>query len=168
LFGFSRQIYYRSAFSRKKKQERAKKVTDLVHDVRNKMPRIGSRKLYHILQPQLQDLALDRDKLFTILKANNMLIKPLRSYHITTDSHHRFRTHKNLIEHLSIKRPEQVWVAAITYVGHRTNPCICTHAYSKKIVGYNSLNSLAVEGSLGALKMAMKDRKYKQNPLIHH
>jgi putative transposase len=100
-----------------------------------------------------------------------MLIKPLRSYHITKDSHHRFPKHKNLIEHLSIQRPEQVWVADITYVGNRANPTylsLVTDAYSKKIVGYNLSNSLAVEGSLAALKMAMKDRRYKQNPLLHH
>ena len=39
--------------------------------------------------------------MFRILKANHMLIKPKKSYHITTDSHHRFRKHKQkpLIHH---------------------------------------------------------------------
>jgi putative transposase len=69
-----------------------------------------------------------------------MLIKPKRSYHVTTNSHHRFRKHKNLIENLSIVRPEQVWVSDITYVGKRSNPMylsLVTDAYSKKIMGYD-------------------------------
>lgn len=73
-----------------------------------------------------------------------MLIKPKRSYHITTNSHHRFRKHKNRIEYLEITRPEQVWVTDITYVGNRKNPMylsLITDAYSKKIKGYNVSNS---------------------------
>ncbi len=55
------------------------------------------RKLYYLLEPQLQELHVGRDKLNAIIKANNLLIKPLRSYHKTTNSHHRFHRHKNLI-----------------------------------------------------------------------
>ena len=55
------------------------------------MPQIGTRKLYFILQEKLQLLNIGRDKLFRILKEN----------HIITDSHHRFRKHKQkpLIHH---------------------------------------------------------------------
>ncbi|MCF6181636.1 MAG: DDE-type integrase/transposase/recombinase [Lutibacter sp.] len=97
-----------------------------------------------------------------------MLIKPKRSYHITPNSHHRFRKHKNRIEYLEIVCPEQVWVADITYVGHRNNPmylALITDAYSKKIKGYNSLETT---GSLKALKMAIKNRNYPNQELIHH
>jgi transposase InsO family protein len=38
----------------------------------------------------------------------------------------------------------------------------------KKIVGFNVSNSLSVTGSLAALDMALKNRKHKQKPLIHH
>jgi len=142
--------------------------------VRNKrilMPRIGTRKLYHMLKTELSLLNVGRDKLFRILKANHMLIKPKRSYHITTDSHHRFRKHKNIVSHVEINRPEQIWVSDITYVGTRTNPsylALITDAYSKKIVGYNVSNSLAVEGTLQALEMAVTKRKHTKEPLIHH
>ena len=100
-----------------------------------------------------------------------MLIKPKKSYYITTDSHHRFRKHKNQIKTLDILRPEQVWVSDITYLGNRKKPsylALITDAYSKKIVGFNVSNSLSVTGSLAALDMALKNRKHKQKPLIHH
>ena len=143
----------------------------MVSEIRLKMPRIGTRKLYYLLQGSLQELGVGRDKLFSILKANHMLIKPKRSYHITTNSHHRFRKHKNLIDQLGIKRPEQVWVADITYVGNRQNPmylALITDAYSKKIKGYNVSDSLETTGSAKALKMAIKNRKYPDQNLIHH
>lgn len=100
-----------------------------------------------------------------------MLIKPKKRYHVTTDSHHRFRKHKNLISTLEIERPDAVWVSDITYVGNRTNPsylALITDAYSKKIVGYNISKSLSVEGPLKALEMATSNRKDKGCPLIHH
>ena len=135
------------------------------------MPRIGTRKLYHILQDDLKNLGVGRDKLFSILKANHMQIIPKRSYHITTDSHHRFRKHKNTVAELPIVRPEQVWVSDITYIGNRTNPmylALVTDAYSKKIVGHDVSNSLCTTGSLRALSMATKSRSYKKEALIHH
>ncbi|WP_223252703.1 hypothetical protein [Owenweeksia hongkongensis] len=106
-----------------------------MQEKRMSMPRLGTRKLYHLLQPELQALGVGRDKLFHILKANHMLIQPKKSYHITTNSHHRFRKHKNVIADLPITRPEQLWVADITYVGTRENPmylALVTDAYSKK------------------------------------
>jgi len=171
LLGVNRQAYYRFIKSTAYKQSIAQKVIILVRKLRTLMPRLGTRKLYHLLQNELQELNVGRDKLFRILKANHMLIKPERSYHITTDSHHRFRKHKNIVSNLEINRPEQIWVSDITYVGNRANPlylALITDAYSKKIMGYNVSNSLAVEGSLLALEMALSNRDYKDEPLIHH
>ena len=97
-----------------------------------------------------------------------MLIKPKRSYQITTNSHHRFRKHKNQIDGLVIDRPEQVWVADITHVGNRSNPMylsLITAAYSKKIKGYTVSNSLETKASLKALKMSIKIKVYKNKNL---
>jgi putative transposase len=135
------------------------------------MPKIGVRKLYFILYEDLKRLNVGRDMLFRILKANHMLIIPKRRYHITTNSHHRFRKHKNLIENVVPEHPEQIWVSDITYVGNRQNPmylALITDAYSKKIVGHDLSNSLDVRGTLRALKMAVKSRQYKGNVVTHH
>jgi putative transposase len=135
------------------------------------MPQLGTRKLYYLLQDELCQLNVGRDKLFRILRANHMLIMPKKSYHITTDSHHRFRKHKNLVNTMEIEKPDSIWVSDITYVGTRSNPsylALITDAYSKKIVGYNVSNSLNMEGSINALDMALKNRIYKDRELIHH
>ena len=135
------------------------------------MPKIGTRKLYFMLQKDLSVLHVGRDMLFRILRANHMLVIPKRRYHITTNSHHRFRKHKNLIENVVPERPEQIWVSDITYVGNRKNPmylALVTDAYSKKIMGHDVSNSLDVSGSIRALKMAVKARQYKGDVITHH
>ena len=170
MFGVSRQVYYRAKKSEKQRRQKAEKVIGLVQQVRLRMPRIGSRKLYHLLYDDLRKIGIGRDRLFAIMRANHMCIIPKRQYHITTDSHHRFRKHKNLIEDLAVKRPEQVWVSDITYIGTRKNPmylALVTDAYSKKIMGYDVSNSLDTSGALRALKTALKQRIYKK-ALIHH
>lgn len=142
----------------------------MVQSIRIEQPRIGTRKLYYLLKEELESIQVGRDRLFAILRTNQMLIKPKRSYHITTNSHHRFRKHKNLIKKMNIYRPEQVWVSDITYVGNRNNPmylALVTDAYSKKIVGYDVSASLDTAGSCKALKMARKNRK-TTDKLLHH
>ena len=135
------------------------------------MPRIGTRKLYYLLIDRLSSLKIGRDKFFDILRANHLLIQPKRSYHVTTNSHHRFRKHRNLVIDTVIDKPDQVWVSDITYIGKREKPCylsLVTDAYSKKIMGYYVADNLNTESSLMALKMAIKNRKNKELPLIHH
>jgi len=171
LFGCSRQVYYRGLKKENQMQVKSKAVITLVQEVRHILPRVGTRKLYHMLYKPLQELGVGRDALFAIMRANHLDIKPKRQYRTTTNSHHRFRKHKDLIKDLEITQPEQVWVSDITYIGNRTQPMylsLITDAYSKKIVGYNVSESLAVDGSIRALKMAIKDRCYKEHDLIHH
>ncbi len=171
LFGIDRQVYYRKIRRRKHKQANASKVVSMVLEIRQSMPRIGAKKLYYLLNNELKQLKIGRDKFINILRANHLLIVPKRSYHITTNSHHRFRKHQNQILELQIQRPEQVWVSDITYIGKRENPCylsLVTDAYSKKIMGFNVADNMNTESSLVALKNAVKQRKNKDLSLIHH
>lgn len=171
LLGENRQRYYRMVWSEKRSRERATEVVECVKEVRTDMPRLGGRKLYHILYPWLRSKGVGRDRLFDILRANGMLIRPVRSYHVTTNSHHRFHKHKNLIANMEITRPEQVFVSDITYIRNRQQHlylALVTDAYSKKIMGYDLSESLGTEGSLRALKMAQTNRIYANEPLIHH
>jgi putative transposase len=171
LFGIDRQVYYRRIRRKIVKQDKARQVILMIDTIRKTMPRIGARKLYYLLSDKLQALKIGRDKFFDILRANHLLIQPKRSYHITTNSHHRFRKHRNLILDLEINRPEQVWVSDITYIGKRNNPCylsLITDAYSKKIMGYYVADNLNAQSSVIALKMALRQRKDFNLPLIHH
>jgi len=166
-----RQVYYRRIRRKAIRRSKAEQVVAMVHTIRITMPRLGGKKLYYLLHKELKALKIGRDKFFAILKANYLLIIPKRSYHVTTNSYHRFKKHKNLIENLAITRPEQVWVSDITYIGKRSTPCylsLVTDAYSKQIMGYNVSANLDAESSLKALKMALKKRGDVKKDLIHH
>jgi transposase InsO family protein len=171
LFGVKRQVYYRKIKAKAKRQTIAEQVVKIVLPIRARMPRIGTRKLYHLLQEPLEELGIGRDKLFSILKANHLLLHPKRSYRVTTHTHHRFYKHKDLVSQLTIHRPEQVWVSDITYVAaglDNTYLALIADAYSKKIVGYDLSHSLNTTGVLRALQMAVRNRKYTKENLIHH
>lgn len=171
LLGVDRQVYYRRKQTISRKQETAELVVKMVMEVRQEMPRLGTRKLYYLLYDKLKELRVGRDKLFAILEANRMLIKPTRRYVKTTDSHHRFRKHKNLIAHLVPQRPEQIWASDITYLGNNGDfkyLALVTDIYSKKIMGYDVSDNLNAEGPVRALKMGLKQRMYKDKELIHH
>ena len=114
---------------------------------------------------------LEETSCFNILRANHLLIKPKRTYQITTNSHHRFRKHKNIVHNLEITKPNQVWASDITYIGTRKTPCylsLITDVYSKKIVGYDVSDSLALESACKALKLAIQQNKGNLSQLIHH
>jgi putative transposase len=171
LFGIDRPVYYRRIKRKINKEAKAIEVVSMIHQVRKTMPRLGGKKLYHILMNDLKSMKIGRDKLFDILRANHLLIQPKRRYHVTTNSHHRFRKHQNLILDLEINRPNQVWVSDITYIGNREKPCylsIVTDAYSKKIMGYYVADNINTESSVKALNMDIKQRKGKKTPLIYH
>ncbi|WP_152520525.1 DDE-type integrase/transposase/recombinase, partial [Cyclobacterium qasimii] len=169
LFGVERQVYYRAVNREKRRRMVATEVVALIEKVRMRMPRVGTRKLYHLLYKELKEMGVGRDRLFAIIRANHLHIVPKRQYHITTNSHHRFRKHKNLIESRPIERPEQVWVSDITYIGTRTNPMylsLVTDAYSKKIMGFNVSQSLNASGAVAALEQAVAKRNYSNKQLI--
>ena len=152
-------------------QDKAAEVVSLVMGIRRLMPRIGTRKLYYLLEEPLTALGVGRDKLFDVLRANHMLIVPKRQYRQTTNSKHMFHKHKNLVLDRIPTRPEEIWVSDITYVGGRDKHsylALVTDAYSKKIVGYDLSESLSADGAVRALRMACRDRMYREQPLIHH
>ena len=99
---------------------------------------------------------------------------PRRAYHKTTQSHHRFRRHPNLLkpgpDQIVPTGPEQVWVADITYLptaGPFVYLSLVTDAFSRKIVGHHVHDSLQTEQVSQALKKALRRRRSGQ-PLIHH
>lgn len=138
-------------------------------------PRVGTRKLYAMLQPEIAQsgASLGRDALFDLLRRARLLVANRRAYHKTTDSHHRFRRHPNLLngdQKRTPQRPEEVWVADITYVPTREKFAylsLVTDAFSRKIVGNHVHSTLQTEEVAMAFRKALKQRQ-SNLPLIHH
>lgn len=168
----SRSGYYRHLKTVDNQQHTVRIVIREVQGIRIKQPRIGTRKLYYLLKSRFKQIGLKvgRDRLFTILRANNLLVKKRKKYTKTTNSKHWLKKHKNKILGKKITRPEEVFVSDITYIetaqGYQYLNLV-TDAYSKKIMGFHLSNNLKTEGCIKALKMAIRQRIY-QKPLIHH
>ena len=136
------------------------------------MPRLGGKKLYHVLREDIETmgLKLGRDRFFDVLREAGMLVEGRRRSTRTTNSFHRFRVWPNLIEGLEIVRPNQAWGADITYlrsVEGFVYLFLLTDLYSRKIVGWALSETLEAQGAVEALKKALEGCERPQN-LIHH
>lgn len=172
MFGISRQAVYQRQKRQEQRMKEKEKVIDLVLQERMSLPRLGTRKLYYLIQPKMEKegIKMGRDGLFDCLRHNYLLIKPKKSYTKTTMSKHWLHKYPNLLKNKRIYRPEQVYVSDITYIKSRDRThylSLITDAYSRKIVGYHLSDDLNAESVVKALKMAVKNRTSK-NPLIHH
>ena len=147
-------------------------MVSLVQAQRREQPRIGTRKLHFVLQNQFiaQHIKVGRDRLFEILRDNKMLVRRKKAYTKTTNSFHRFYKYKNLIKAIQITRPNQVWVADITYLRTQNGFCylaLLTDLFSRRIVGYDVSNTLELAGCTRAFKRALVKAQPDSN-VIHH
>lgn len=171
-FGLKRDAYYKSLRRYKKRETIVSAVLKKVHKKREEQPRVGTRKLLEDMKPSFQTakIKLGRDRLFDILRDNNLLVKKKKAYCKTTNSYHHFHKYNNLIKELEINRPNQVWVSDITYIRTVKGFCylaLITDLYSRKIVGYDISDSLELTGCLRALKSALR-RARPAEGLVHH
>lgn len=136
------------------KEKQVVKMVGLRHKT---LPKAGVRKLHYHLQNEFvkAELKIGRDRLFNILRANDMLVK-LKKYSCrTTNSYHHFHKYNNLIKDFCPTSINQVWVSDITYIRTVNGFCylaLITDLYSRKIVGFDISDSLELKGSLRALK----------------
>jgi len=170
LFGLSKQAYYKNVKQRKQRITAWQPIRTSVVDKRRKMPRLGAKKLHHMLKEE--GIKIGRDHLFDFLRQEDMLVSRRKRYVRTTDSSTWIPKHLNLIKDININRPEQAWVADITYLDTIDNGHLYLHlitdAYSKQIMGYELCNNMNAESTEKALKDALNNRIYRDEELIHH
>lgn len=175
LFGRTRQAWYKHRWAEDTTDIRNTVIVKHVQEVRKDIPRIGTRKLIHLLAPVLQqhNIAIGRDKFFDLLADHNMLVRRRkRRKAITTDSNHPFYKYPNLVKDIEPHRANHIWVSDITYL--RTSDgfsylSLVTDAYSRKIVGYCLYPTLERTGPVKAAQMAIANCNRNSNqPLIHH
>ena len=172
-FGKSRQAYYQLEKRCKKRVVEEEIALTYVRGVRASQPRIGTRKLHSMLGTVLvgNGIKMGRDKLFSVLKKNGLLVKARRGKKVTTDSNHVYRKYPNIIREYVPCGPEQVWASYITYVSTEQGfvyVSLVTDQYSKKIMGHHVHPKLDAKGPIEALKMALRNRNHLGTKLIHH
>jgi putative transposase len=141
-------------------------------EIRNQLPRSGDRNIYHMISGKLEakGIKMGLDKLFDYLRSEHLLVPNRKKYHTTTNSRHWMRKYPNSIKGVEINRPEQVWVADITYLQVKKKHYylhLITDAYSKRIVGFELSDNMQAVTTLKALDKAISEREYKEK-LTHH
>lgn len=136
------------------------------------MPRIGGRKLLHLIQPTLpEELYLGRDSFFDFLRDNGLLIRKRRYRVRTTYSNHWLRKYPNLIKEFTPDGAHQLWVSDITYIATQEGfvyLSLVTDAYSRKIIGWAVGETLEAKHSVKALQMALSQLPKGNCNVIHH
>jgi transposase InsO family protein len=172
MFGKSRQAYYQTSKYLYKEEVRSEILLQLIEKQRRLMPRIGGRKLLHLIQPSLPvELSMGRDSFFDFLRDNGLLVRKRRNRIRTTYSNHWMRKYPNLITDYQPERAHQLWVSDITYIATRENfvyLSLVTDAYSRKIIGWEVGETLEAKHSVKALKMALNQLPRGLHKVIHH
>lgn len=172
LFGRSRQGYYQRIKYNYKEEVKAEILLQMVEKQRKLMPRVGGRKLLHLIQPGLpEELYLGRDLFFEFLRERNLLVRKKRYRTRTTFSNHWLKKYPNLIKDFKPERANQLWVSDITYIvtaegfGYLS---LITDAYSRKIIGWALGDDPKSIHTIKALEMALKQLPRGTRSLYHH
>ena len=168
----SRQNYYKSRHKRQCLGVDEAFILSMVRRERAVQPRLGSRKLLHILRSEFGNVgvSIGRDRFIKLLSINKLLIKRCSRCPRTTNSRHWFGVYSNLYKDVHLQYPCQAVVSDITYI--RTDEgfmylSLIMDAYSRAIVGYDCSDSLEAEGAMRSLSMAKKNLKSSFG-VIHH
>jgi putative transposase len=168
-----RQNYYAGRRRRQRRQVEGELIAALVRQERELQPRLGTRKLYHLIKAKLEEagVRIGRDRLFEELRKRDLLLEPVAAaYPRTTQSYHNLPVFRNLVKGLVLKGPNEAWVSDLTYL--RTAEgfvylALITDKYSRKIVGWHVGDNLEAAGCIAALAMALAELPTGCHP-IHH
>ncbi len=168
----SRQNYYARRCQRQQRVVDDDLVVRLVRQERQLQPRLGTRKLLHLVGRDLQEngVTIGRDRFFKILRENDLLLEPKPARPKTTHSRHSLPVFHNVVATMEVNAPNQAWASDITYI--RTDEgflyaALITDMFSRRIVGHAIGDSLEAEGCLQALNVALAALPAGARP-VHH
>lgn len=167
------QNYYARRRAWRRQEVDVQLVLELARTERKHQPRLGVRKLYHLMGVELRaaGVKMGRDRLFEELRKVGLLVERKPSaWPKTTQFDPTLPVFKNLIKRFRTTGRNQVWVADITYI--RTQEAflylgLITDKWSRKIVGYHLGETLETRTVLKALAMALGGLPEGERP-IHH
>jgi len=169
----TRQNYYARRKVRQRRAVDGELIAKLVRQERQLQPRLGTRKLYHMLKTELEraGVRMGRDRMFEELRRRDLLLEPVPApYPHTTQSYHNLPVFGNRIQGKELEGPNEVWVSDLSYL--RTMEgflymALITDKYSRKIVGWHVGDTLEAVGCVRALERALGELPEGSRP-IHH
>ena len=162
LFGCPRATLYRSAEEAGEEEERLRAA---VLRLAGQWPTYGYRRITALLRRERW--AVNGKRVRRVMRTLGLAAEPPPRRVRTTDSNHAFPRHPNLVAALTASRPDQVWVADITYVRVRTEfvyLAVLLDVFTRRIRGWHLGRSLEGSLTLTALNRALR----RGTPAIHH
>jgi transposase InsO family protein len=142
-----------------------RQVKEAVKEQAGAWPTYGYRRLTVMLRRQ--GLEVNEKRVRRLMHELGIAGEAPRRKHRTTDSGHAFPRYPNLVEGLEAGRPEQVWVADITYIRLRKEfvyLAVLMDVFTRCVRGWHLSRSLEQELTLVALRRALE----RGRPEIHH
>jgi len=161
----SRSTFYAEPRGQKPTEARA---VQKIGEICAEYPGYGYRRV--TAQLRREGLLVNHKKTMRIMAEQGLSVRPKRRYRITTDSAHGGPIFPNLTRNLVLTRPNELWVADITYIAIGRGfvyLAVILDAWSRRVVGYAIARFLDSRLTLAALQAAIDNR----NPLpgcIHH
>jgi putative transposase len=140
-------------------------IKDALRELGGAWPTYGYRRLTVMLRRE--GLRVNEKRVRRLMHELGMCGEAPKRKPRTTDSSHPYPRFPNLVEGLETKRPEQVWVADITYIRLRKEfvyLSVIMDMFTRCIRGWHLGRSLEQELTLAALSMAFE----RGCPEIHH
>jgi transposase InsO family protein len=114
---------------------------------------------------------VNRKRVLRLMREDNLLSLRRMKYVFTTDSRHNLPIYPNLARRVSLTAINQLWVADITFIRLRSEfiyLAVVLDAYSRRVIGWELGRNLQAELAIRALQMALGERDWKAEELIHH
>jgi putative transposase len=167
LAGISRATYYRFD-PETVPSVRDVELRDAIQKIALQNPAYGRPRITAELKRQ--GWKVNHKRVGRILREDNLLCIRKRKFQSTTDSKHDFPVYPHLLRNLIPARPNQVWVADITYIrlaDEFVYLAVVLDAYSRLVIGWALERTLEAKLAVGALQMALEKRGAPSG-LIHH
>ena len=137
-----------------------------IEQVAEQWPKYGYRRITVQLRRE-KKLAVNSKRVRRLMRKKGLQAHIQRKKRRTTDSEHDFPRFPNLVQELEIVRPDQVWVADITYIRLLTEfvyLAVIMDVFTRGIRGWYLGRNLDQDLTLTALKRALVEH----TPEIHH
>ncbi len=166
--GIARSTYYYRATVCLETKKEAADLRDRIEEIVIEYSRYGYRRVTE--QLRREGWVVNHKRVARIMWEESLQCQVKRRWVKTTDSNHPYRVYPNLVKDLMVKRPNEVWVADITYIRILTGflyLAVILDLFSRKVVGWALSEHIDTQLTLAALRMALEERE-PQGGCIHH
>ena len=164
--GASRAGFYR--FQQRDDSDPHMELRDRIQRIALDWPAYGYRRVTAELRRHGWEV--NHKLVLRLMREDNLLCVRRRKFVHTTDSDHDRRVYPNLAESMTLSGVDQLWIADITYIRLLeafVYLAVILDAYSRRILGWALEQTLEDELTLGALRMALDQRRPAPGA-IHH